>query len=71
MSSRGIIAVVLVVLGIVVLTYSGITFKTRGKPVDIGPVHIETTQSHFISPVVGAIALVGGLVLLLVGNKKD
>ena len=72
MSSRGIIAVVLVALGIVVLTYSGITFRTRGKPIDIGPVHIETTQSHFISPVVGAIALVGGIVLLLgVGNKKD
>ena len=71
MSSRGIIAVVLVALGIVVLAYSGITFKTRGKPIDIGPVHIETTQSHFIPPIVGAIALIGGLVLLGVGNKKD
>lgn len=71
MSSRKIIAIVLVTLGIVVLAYSGITFKTRGEPIDIGPVHIETTQSHFISPVVGAIALVGGLVLLFVGNKKD
>lgn len=71
MSSRKIIAVVLVTLGIVVLAYSGITFKTRGEPIDIGPVHIETTQSHFISPVIGAIALVGGLVLLFVGNKKD
>ena len=71
MSSRRIIAVVLVTLGIVVLAYSGITFKTRGEPIDIGPVHIETTQSHFIPPVVGAIALVGGLVLLFAGNKKD
>ena len=71
MSSRGIIAVVLVTLGIVVLAYSGITLKTRGKPVDIGPLHVETTESHFIPPVVGAIALVGGIVLLLAGNKKD
>ena len=71
MSSRGIIAVVLVTLGIVVLAYSGITFRTRGKPVDIGPVHVETTQSHFIPPDGGAIALVGGIVLLVVGNKKD
>ena len=71
MSSRGIIAVVLVTLGIVVLAYSGITFRTPGKPVDIGPVHIETTQRHFIPPIVGAIALVGGIVLLVVGNKKD
>jgi len=71
MSSRRIIAVVLVALGIVVLAYSGITFKTRGEPIDIGPVHIETTQSHFISPIAGALALVGGIVLLLAGNKKD
>ena len=70
MSSRGIIAVILVALGIVVLAYSGITFRTRGNPVDIGPLHVETTNSHFIPPVVGAIALVGGIVLLAVGDKK-
>ena len=70
MSSRGIIAVVLIVLGIVVLAYSGITFKTPGKPVNIGPVHIATTRSHFIPPVAGVIALVGGIVLLVAGNKK-
>jgi hypothetical protein len=71
MSARAIVAVVLIALGIVVLAYSGITFKARGKPVDIGPVHIETTQSHFIPPVAGALALVGGIVLLLLGSKKD
>lgn len=64
------IAIVLVTLGIVVLAYSGIAFKTPGKPVEIGPVHVETTHSHFIPPVVGALALVGGLVLLVVGNEK-
>ena len=71
MSSRKVIAVVLVTLGIVVLAYSGITFRTPGRTVDIGPVHVETTQRHYIPPVAGAIALVGGIVLLLVGNKKD
>lgn len=63
-------AVVLVTLGIVVLVYSGITIRTRGKPIDIGPVHVETTQSHFIPPVVGAIALFGGIVLLVLGTRK-
>ena len=70
MSSRSIIAVVLITLGIVVLAYSGITLRTPGKPVDIGPLHVETTRSHFIPPVAGALALVGGLVLLVVGGKK-
>ena len=71
MSSRKIMAVILVTLGIVVLAYSGITLRTRGKPVDIGPLHVETTERHFIPPVVGAIALVSGIVLLAVGKKED
>ena len=71
MSSKRMLAVILIALGIVVLAYSGITFRTRGSPLDIGPVHVETTQSHFIPPVAGAIALVGGLVLLAVGDKKS
>ena len=66
MSSKGIIAVVLIALGIVVLAYSGITFTTPGKPVDFLGIHVETTRSHFIPPVVGAFALVGGIVLLVV-----
>jgi hypothetical protein len=71
MSLRKLIAVILIVLGVVVLAYSGITFKTPGQPVVIGPVHVATTERHFIPPVAGAISLVGGLVLLLVGNKRD
>ena len=71
MSSRGIVAIVLIVLGIAVLAYSGITLKTPGKPIDIGPLHVETTRSHFIPPVAGTIMLIGGIVLLFVGNKRD
>ena len=70
MRSKTIIAGILIVLGIVVLAYSGISYKTRGKPIDIGPLHIETTDSHFIPPVVGAVGLVGGIVLLVLGTKK-
>jgi hypothetical protein len=63
------IAVILIALGIVVLAYSGITFKTPGKPVDVLGAHIETTHSHFIPPVAGAFALIGGLVLFAVSPK--
>ena len=70
MNTKTIVAVILVALGIVVLAYSGITFTTPGKPVDFLGIHIETTHSHFIPPVVGALALVGGIVLLLVKPKR-
>ncbi len=71
MSPNKIIAVVLIVLGVVVLAYSGISFKTRGEPIDIGPVHIETTRRHFVPPVAGVVMLAGGVVLLLASGKKE
>ena len=61
---------VLIALGIAVLAYSGITLRTPGKPIDIGPLHVETTNSHFIPPVAGTIMLVGGIVLLFMGGAK-
>jgi hypothetical protein len=70
MNTKTIVAVLLVTLGIVVLAYSGITFTTPGKPVEFLGMHIQTTVSHFIPPVVGALALVGGIVLLVVNPKR-
>ena len=70
MNTKTIVAVILIALGFVVLAYSGITFTTPGKPVEFLGMHIATTDSHFIPPVVGALALVGGIVLLLVNPKR-
>lgn len=70
MNTKTIVAVILITLGIVVLAYSGITFKTPGKPVEFLGLTIKTTDSHFIPPVVGALALVGGIVLLIVKPKR-
>ena len=70
MNTKTIVAVILIALGIVVLAYSGITFTTPGKPVEFLGMHFETTVTHFISPAVGALALVGGIVLLLVKPKS-
>ena len=71
MNTKNIVAVLLITAGVVVLAYSGITYTTPGKPVDFIGIHIETTERHFVPPVFGAIALVGGLVLLLVNPKRD
>ena len=70
MNAKTIVAVILVALGVVVLAYSGLSFKTPGKPVNVHGLHFETTESHFIPPVAGALALVGGIVLLLVNPKR-
>jgi uncharacterized membrane protein YdcZ (DUF606 family) len=70
MNIKTIVAVILVALGIVVLAYSGISFTTPGKPIDFLGMHIATTDNHFVPPAVGALALVGGIVLLLVKPKR-
>lgn len=70
MNMKTIIAVILVVLGIVVLAYSGLSFTTPGKPIEFLGIHIDTTDNHFIPPAVGALMLVGGIVLLLVKPKS-
>ena len=65
-----IIAVNLVALGVVVLACSGIFFTNLRQPVNFPGMHFETTESHVIPPVVGALALVGGIALLIVNPKR-
>jgi hypothetical protein len=70
MNAKTIIAVLLVTLGVIVLAYSGLSFKTPGKPVEFLGLKIATTDHHFIPPVVGALALVGGILLLVVKPRS-
>jgi hypothetical protein len=70
MNTKNVIAVALIALGIVVLASLGLTFTTPGKPIEVLGFHFGTTDSHFIPPIAGALALVGGIVLLLVKTKK-
>jgi len=65
-------AIILIVLGIAAFAYQGITYTTREKVVDLGPIQVtaEKTKTLPLPPIVGAIALVGGIVLLVMGDKK-
>lgn len=70
MHAKAIAAIILIMLGIMVLAYSGITFTTPGETVRFLGLRIETRETHFIPPVFGALALVGGIVLLLLKPKS-
>jgi hypothetical protein len=67
-----LIGIILIVVGILAFAYQGITFTTREKVVDLGPLHMtaEKTRTLPLLPIVGGISLVGGIVLLVVGKKK-
>ena len=68
-----ILGIILIVVGIAVFAYQGITYTSREKVIDVGSVEVTANKTNTISlpPVVGGIALVGGIVLLLVGGKKN
>ena len=67
-----IIAIILIALGIAAFAYQGITYTTREKVVDLGPIQVtaEKTKTIPLLPIVGVIMLMGGIVVLVVGSKK-
>jgi uncharacterized membrane protein len=68
-----LVGIALILLGIVAFAYQGITYTSREKVIDIGPIHAtaDTQKTIPLSPVLGGLALVGGIVLVVVGAKKS
>jgi uncharacterized membrane protein len=67
-----IIGVLLIALGVVAFAYQGITYTTNEKVVDLGPLKVEAKREKTIPlpPVLGGIALVGGIVLVIAGAHR-
>jgi len=67
-----IIAIVLIAIGVVSLAYQGITYTTREKIVDLGPIQATADKKHTVPlpPILGGLALAGGVVLLVVGGRR-
>jgi uncharacterized membrane protein len=68
-----LVGIALIVLGIVAFAYQGITYTSREKIIDIGPIEAtaDTKKTIPLSPLFGGLALVGGIVLVVVGAKKS
>jgi hypothetical protein len=68
-----IVAIVLIVLGAISLAYGGISYTSREKVLDIGPIEAtaERQKTVPLPPVLGGIAVVAGIALLFVGSKKS
>lgn len=72
MKTPAIVGIVLIVIGIVAFAYQGFSYTTTEKAIDLGPIQVTAEKTHTfpIPPVVGGIALVGGILLLLTAGKK-
>jgi hypothetical protein len=73
MKPTGIVGVILIVIGIISLVYGGITYTKREKVLDIGPIQATEEKQHTLPfpPVLGAICLAGGVVLMIVGSRRN
>ncbi|HTI52714.1 MAG TPA: DUF3185 domain-containing protein [Verrucomicrobiae bacterium] len=68
-----LVGVALIILGVVALAYQGITYTTREKIIDIGPLKasVDKEKSIPLPPIVGGLALAGGVILVIVGARRS
>ena len=68
-----LIGIALIVLGVIALAYQGITYTTREKVVDLGPLKVTAQKEKTIPlpPILGGLALAGGIVLVVVASRKS
>jgi hypothetical protein len=58
---------------VLALAYQGITYTTREKVIDLGPLKasVDKEKNIPLPPIVGVLALAGGVVLVIVGARKS
>ena len=73
MKPAGIFGIILIAVGIVLLAYGGYTsFTTKENVAKLGPLEINKQKEHPvpIGPVAGGACLVGGIILVVTGNRR-
>ncbi|MDD2307013.1 MAG: hypothetical protein PHP53_20080 [Prolixibacteraceae bacterium] len=65
------LGIILGIIGIVMIIYTGFNYVTTEKVVDLGPIKINAEKNHPVqwSPIVGIALLVGGIVIVLTDKK--
>jgi len=66
------LGIILIVVGFAGLAWGGFSYTTRERVVDVGPIHATRDKTHTVPlpPIAGALALVGGVVLVATGRKN-
>ena len=72
MKPRAIIGILLIAVGVIVFAYQGFTYTTRETAIELGPLQITAEKSHTVPlpPIVGAVLLAGGILLLVLSRKQ-
>ena len=72
MKTATLVGILLIVLGIIALVFQGVTYTRHRKVLNEGPIHAtaETKERIPLPPILGGIALVGGISLVIVGARR-
>jgi uncharacterized membrane protein len=67
------IGILLIVLGGLALAYQGFNYTHQEKVLDVGPIHATAEKHEHVSipPILGGLALVGGVFLVVGGARKN
>ena len=67
-----IVGIILVAIGVISLIYQGVPLTTREKVVDFGPLQAyrEKKKTIPLPPVIGVLAIAGGILMIVAGVRK-
>jgi drug/metabolite transporter (DMT)-like permease len=71
MKLTAIVGIILIVIGVIALALGGFSFTTSEKVAEVGPLKVEKekTRSVPLPPILGGLALIGGIVLLVASRR--
>jgi uncharacterized membrane protein YidH (DUF202 family) len=66
------LGILLIVVGLIMLVWSGFTYTKKEKIVDAGPIEISADKQETVNwpPYVGAIAMVVGVIVYVGARRK-
>jgi len=72
MGGKTVLGIALMVLGILALAYQGFSYTVPKKAVEVGPIQVTKQERHtvLLPPILGAIALLGGMAVLAMNRQK-
>jgi uncharacterized membrane protein HdeD (DUF308 family) len=72
MSAKTIIGIALLILGVLALAYQGFSYTVPKKAVDLGPIQVTRQERHTVPlpPILGALALIGGIAVLVLDRSS-
>lgn len=65
------IGILIIIVGAIMVFYTGFNYVTTEKVVDIGPIEINKQQNNPVkwSPILGVVLIMGGVVLVVKDKK--